>query len=98
MNILKLLIGILWIIWLLYWMLSAVGSKRNIRSNSWRKEAGLRIAIIITVVLFLRVPSLSHLLYSAHANSFFTNIFTVDIGFILFVIGFALSIWARVSL
>lgn len=97
MTIYRWLIAALWLVFILFWLISAGGAKRNVGKRDWRPEIGLRIAIIAIVLLALRVPIFTHAL---RARAY---IVTADprigiIGVMLCGIGVGLAIWARVYL
>jgi protein-S-isoprenylcysteine O-methyltransferase Ste14 len=98
MEIFKLLTAFLWIVWVIYWLVSAVKSKRSIRGSNWRLEAGLRIMILLIVILFLRIPSLYQFVKYIYLQSFYSNPLINGIGFLIFLCGFFISIWARIIL
>lgn len=94
----ELLIGLLWIAWLIYWLLSATRAKRSKRRYNWHFDIGLRLFIFAIIILFLKVPVLYNLVINAHYKSFYSNPYIISIGFLIAVVGFAFSIWARISL
>jgi hypothetical protein len=49
MNIFNLLL-ILWSVFILYWIISAIGVKKNIRTKDWQRGVGIRILSIIVVI------------------------------------------------
>ncbi len=83
-----------WIIFLIYWLLSAIGAKRTLGRGAWRHSAGLRLAIIVLVVLALRIPALRYLVRDA--QHFATGAGAA--GAVLCVCGIAIAIWARAHL
>jgi protein-S-isoprenylcysteine O-methyltransferase Ste14 len=98
MKIFDLLIAILWAFWALYWFVSAIGTKRNLRNDNWWVGIVLRVVIIIAVLSFLHIPLLYHFAQNIHSKSFYTNPFIVFIGFLIFLAGLFVSVWARLSL
>lgn len=86
------LITALWLIFVIYWIVSAIGVKRNVE-----KKYGAfflsRILIIVALLVFFNIP---------HAQSFFTSRDTnqdlIYLGVIMCLLGIGLAIWARVYL
>lgn len=83
----------LWLLFVVYWAVAAVGTKRNASKRRWGSEIGLRLVLILIVAAVLRSPSLREFLgqIQRSANS--------DIlgwtGVALCVLGFGLAISAR---
>jgi protein-S-isoprenylcysteine O-methyltransferase Ste14 len=83
-----------WIVFLLYWALSAIGTKRTVGPRPWRQCAGLRVAIAVSIVLVLRIPILRYLVRD-------TQHFAAGAGPIsaaLCIAGIGFAIWARAHL
>jgi protein-S-isoprenylcysteine O-methyltransferase Ste14 len=61
MEIFSRLIILFWLVFVVYWFFSALGVKKNIRDSEWRRNAGIRILLIIVVaavvVALLQVSS-----------------------------------------
>lgn len=95
MIILNLILAIQWLIFLAYWMISATASKKTVRSPSWWKGAIMRVAIVGTIFLLFKIPSLKRLL--VHYNSS-PDIMVAIAGVVLCGMGLAFAIWARVYL
>jgi len=92
------IIGALWLVFIVFWIVSAFGAKRNVSRVSWRRQAGLRLIVIALILLALRVPMVTDTL--RHARPYFV---TLDprlgiAGTILCALGVGLAIWARVYL
>lgn len=98
MQIISFLIIILWITLLIYWMVSAVKSKRNFRNYNWRFEILLRLIIIVIIILFFHVPILRQFADNLQSQPFYSNPIVIALGFVIFLLGYALTLWARVSL
>lgn len=93
--ILDLVISFLWIVLLLYWIFSAIGVKKSIRSSSWW-HGGLIRVVILTVILLIYQVANSY--WSFHSQTFSFNLFGAVIGVIFCFFGMSLAIWARVYL
>lgn len=97
MTVYRLLIAALWIVFVVYWAISAIGAKRSVGGRAWRNEIGLRLGVIVLVVIALRLPTLRSALRSAQAHTA-GNAFTGLAGVVLCVLGIGLAILARVHL
>ena len=95
MRSLATLVVICWILFWLYWIISALGSKKGNASNI-RQFLGIRIGIIFVAAL----AALSYNRLSPSFKNHFvsTNGVVLLIGFILFLSGIAIAVWARVHL
>ena len=98
MIVFREIIGALWLVFIVFWIVSAFGAKRNVSRVSWRRQAGLRLIVIALILLALRVPMVTDTL--RHARPYFV---TLDprlgiAGTILCALGVGLAIWARVYL
>ena len=99
MTIFDHLVIAFWLIFLVYWLISARGVKRDVRERSRRNGTVIRIALIIIVLLLLRAPIPGHLFrYIETYKSVSSNPVMKSIGVALCAIGLAFAIWARVYL
>lgn len=90
------LVALLWLIFLIYWWLSATRSKKYARrADRWR-GAGFRLLIIIIVLLFLQIPGVR--LFFAHHALISKNPAFDALGFLLVFAGMGLAVWARIHL
>lgn len=80
---------ILWLTFVAYWVVSAIGVKKNIKGSSWGRSAGIRILAIVIVIFILQAMSLGHLLDGQFGLG------VQVIGIILCAAGIAFAIWAR---
>jgi protein-S-isoprenylcysteine O-methyltransferase Ste14 len=78
-----------WVAFGLYWLAASVGVKAG--QTRWTRFAGIRLAIILIVLFFLRVNA-----FKTHATT--TNPWIEGIGLAVFILGLALAVWARVYL
>ncbi len=89
MAIFNHLIDIFWFIIIAYWIVSAIGVKKNIRTDGWRRNAGIRILFVIVIIVLLPFNSFWHVIgYHSSAG-------VQLIGVILCGAGIAFAIWAR---
>jgi protein-S-isoprenylcysteine O-methyltransferase Ste14 len=90
------IVVILWVLFYAYWMIAAVGVKRNVRTQGQTERWGLRLLVIAGIIFLLRVPGLRQALL--HYQTAHVGPTTELVGFLLCVCGFAFAIWARLHL
>jgi protein-S-isoprenylcysteine O-methyltransferase Ste14 len=98
MTLYNRLIVALWLIFMVYWAVMAVGAKRNLDARVWWRESGARVGVIVLVFLALHVPVVRHALGNARAYAVSTSMLLGLIGVTLCALGIGLAIWARVNL
>lgn len=89
MKDLRIILGISWIIFWLFWLIAAFKSKPNIRQNA-RHFIAFRVILLIILIVALTNRSINF-----HHNLQINNSFVVWLGAALFVVGLALALWAR---
>jgi protein-S-isoprenylcysteine O-methyltransferase Ste14 len=87
MHALKVAIGCAWIVFWIYWLVSAASSKESV-SSGWRP----RLAGISTIGVFLIAGVLRGGSLAVH------SVILAVIGTLLFACGIALAVWARLHL
>jgi protein-S-isoprenylcysteine O-methyltransferase Ste14 len=87
MPALKSAIGLAWIVFWIYWLVSASTSKESVRSGWRTRLAGVSAVGVFLIAVVLRGGSLA-----VH------SVILEAIGAVLFACGIALAIWARVHL
>ena len=91
------IIAIGWIIFWLYWIVSAAGSKKSTASHI-KQFVGIRLVLIglatLLTLLFHRLPASFTNHYLATTN----NTAVLALGLILFLLGLFLAVWARIHL
>ena len=94
MSLYRWIIAGLWLLFVTYWAVTAVGVKRSSGRRSWRMEIGLRLAVILLVAALLQSRSLRQFLSETqrHVNHSGTLGW---IGVALCLLGFSLAIYAR---
>ena len=97
MNIYRQLIGALWIVFIAYWAVAAIGAKRSIGARAWRRGIGLRLAVIAVIALVLRHSAVRGALRNVQTD-ISGNAFMGMVGLVLCALGIALAIWARAHL
>jgi protein-S-isoprenylcysteine O-methyltransferase Ste14 len=97
MAILHSVIPALWILFTLYWVISARFAKRNIgRAARW-KHVGMRAALLVLVVIALSNATLRHGLRAAQSYQS-SHAFMIAIGIIMVAVGIAIAVSARLQL
>ena len=97
MKIFNLIILIPWLVFLVFWLVSARGAKRSVHDGSWWKGALFRLILIVAILLLLLTLKFGHLLGSVGSYvTGSTEIILSSIGLFFCVSGMALAILARV--
>jgi hypothetical protein len=84
----------LWVLFVAYWAVAAVGAKRDASSRLWRGGIGLRLVLILTVAVVVRSPALREFLAETQRSARHSDIFGWT-GVVLCGLGFGLAISAR---
>jgi protein-S-isoprenylcysteine O-methyltransferase Ste14 len=84
----------LWLLFVAYWAIAAVGAKRTASSRLWRGGIGLRLVVVLLVATMLRSPSLREFLAQIQQSASQSS-FLGWSGVALCVLGFGLAISAR---
>jgi protein-S-isoprenylcysteine O-methyltransferase Ste14 len=87
MQTLRAVIGIAWLIFWGYWLLSAAGAKASVKGKRWRPFAG--ITVLCVFLLTRVIKGGSFVVHSPILGA---------IGAVMFASGIALAVWARVYL
>jgi protein-S-isoprenylcysteine O-methyltransferase Ste14 len=88
-TILHLVDLLIWATFIVYWAVSAIGVKKNIKGNAWARSFGTRILAVIVIIFILQATSLGQLLDVQFG-------FGMQVaGIILCATGVAFAIWAR---
>ena len=90
------IVVILWVLFYSYWMIAAVGVKRNIRTEGRTERWSVRLLLLGLIFLVLRMPAVRHAIQQFQSAHFGPA--TEAIGFLLCLCGFAFAIWARFHL
>jgi protein-S-isoprenylcysteine O-methyltransferase Ste14 len=89
MEVFNYLVLLFWVVFRVYWFVSAIGVKKTIRNDEWRRDAGIRIALVAIVIILFEVGSRWHLLGYQFGQG-------VQLaGVVLCGLGVAFAIWAR---
>lgn len=84
-----------WIIFWLYWLISAFGTKKNVTPRI-KQFIAVRLGIFVLAVILFRFLNVQN--YSFENRVITTNDVILAVGFIIFISGLLLAVWARVYL
>jgi protein-S-isoprenylcysteine O-methyltransferase Ste14 len=85
----------LWLVFIVYWGISALNAKRSVRGAVWWRHLGVRLAIAVLIIIALQVPAIRHAMQAAlrqHPSSALVQ----AIGALLVGLGIAFAIAARI--
>ena len=85
------IIGVFWFLFILYWLISAIGVKKNIHTKEWRRSASIRVILIVVIIIILQLSSFWKFEYQF---SYGIQI----VGVILCIFGLIFAVWARLNL
>jgi protein-S-isoprenylcysteine O-methyltransferase Ste14 len=92
------LIKALWLGLFAYWMVAAIGAKRNVGTRQRWKQSGFRLSMIMLVLVALRtIPVVRDSLQNAQAYMAGSRLVGA-MGVVLCVLGIGFALWARVHL
>ena len=95
MTIVHWIIAALWLVFLGYWAIAAIGVKRNVKAGSWWKHAAFRVAIAALIVVAVSIPAVRRALRLAHPHLGHDPLLGA-IGALLVALGVGLAIFARI--
>lgn len=95
MALYRWIIAGLWLLFVAYWAVAAVGAKRSDSRRSWRSAIGLRLIVLLLVVALLKSRSVRQFLREIHRSSASYSAVLGWTGVVLCLAGFALAINAR---
>ena len=95
MTIVHWIIGALWLVFLAYWVIAAIGVKRNIAATPWWKYAAFRLAIAALIIVAMSIPAVRRALRLAHPHLQHDPLLGA-IGALLVALGVGLAIFARI--
>jgi protein-S-isoprenylcysteine O-methyltransferase Ste14 len=90
------IIGILWLVWIVYWVASAAGAKKSIRDTLWRRGVVIRLVLVVGLIWFLRSPGARQ--FVVRDGPFPANRLVSSAGVLLCALGLGFTVWARVHL
>jgi protein-S-isoprenylcysteine O-methyltransferase Ste14 len=84
----------LWLLFVAYWAVAAIGAKCNAGSRVWRAGIGLRLILILLIAVVVRFPALREFLAETQRAARHSDILGWA-GVVLCVLGFGLAMVAR---
>jgi len=84
-----------WLVFIVYWGISALSAKRSIGGAIWWRHVAIRLAIAVLIVIAVQVPTIRHDL-QAMLHQHPGNMLLQATGALLVGLGIALAIAARV--
>jgi protein-S-isoprenylcysteine O-methyltransferase Ste14 len=84
----------LWLLFVAYWAVAAMGAKRDASRRLWRGGIGLRLVLILLIAVVVRSPALREFLAETQRSASHSDILGWA-GIALCVLGFGLAISAR---
>jgi protein-S-isoprenylcysteine O-methyltransferase Ste14 len=94
MHLYRWIIAGLWLLFVAYWAVAAVGIKRSVGRRPWGREIGLRVVVILLIAALLQSRSLRQFLAQTERRVSYSD--TLGwIGAALCLLGFGLAISAR---
>jgi protein-S-isoprenylcysteine O-methyltransferase Ste14 len=91
MKVIDAIIGVGWLVFWAYWLVMAFTAKAG--RSGWTRFAGVRVGIILVVLFLIRLRVLK-----GPATAPTSNPWLLGTGLVIFVLGLALAVWARVYL
>jgi protein-S-isoprenylcysteine O-methyltransferase Ste14 len=88
MDAVGVVIGVGWAVFWIYWLVVSVGVKAG--RTRWGRFAGFRVAIILIFLLLVRLKVLKG------PRGVTSDPWLQGIGLVIFVLGLALAVWARI--
>jgi protein-S-isoprenylcysteine O-methyltransferase Ste14 len=82
-----------WLTLVAYWLIAALGAKRNVRGTPWWRGAGVRVALLVLLALILCLPGFRQ--FPASRRVVPVGPVVAGAGVAVCAAGIALSIWAR---
>jgi protein-S-isoprenylcysteine O-methyltransferase Ste14 len=84
----------LWLLFVAYWAVAAVGAKRNASGRLWGGGIGLRLVVVLLIATMLRSPSLREFAAEAQRSASRSDVLG-GAGVVFCLLGFGLAISAR---
>lgn len=97
MTIFQWIIPALWLLFLVYWAVSAIGAKRSLGTSAWWKQSLLRGGIVVLTLAAIHFAGAGQALRAAQVYQA-RSVLLGAIGALLVLLGVGLAIFARVYL
>jgi protein-S-isoprenylcysteine O-methyltransferase Ste14 len=95
-NFVNIIVLVSWLVFVLYWAISAVGVKEQVPGKgSWRGWVLSRLALAVVLIAFFKLRMFSRFQDFADGLTFFDNEVVRIAGAVLTVCGVAFAVWAR---
>ncbi len=89
----------LWLILIVYWLVSATRAKRSLGGSwSWGREIALRLILLVLIVLALRLTALNRTRQEVRLMIVNASLPLAIVGIVLCALGVGFAIWARAYL
>jgi protein-S-isoprenylcysteine O-methyltransferase Ste14 len=88
MRVIEAVIGICWVVFWVYWLVSAIGVKGG--RTRWGQWTGSRVGIVVLILILAHL----RLLHGHIAPA--GGLWLAVVGLVVFLAGLALAVWARV--
>ena len=89
MRAVELVFAVVWAAFWLYWIVAAFSMKRG--RTSWGREGRIRLVLLVIVIVLVRLGAF-------RGHGVHTDPLREGIGLVVFVVGLAFAIWARLNL
>jgi protein-S-isoprenylcysteine O-methyltransferase Ste14 len=93
-NLYRWIIAGLWLLFVAYWAVAAMGAKRSAGRRRWGREIGLRLVVILLIVALMQSRSLRQFLAETQRSASHSGVLGWT-GVALCLLGFGLAINAR---
>jgi protein-S-isoprenylcysteine O-methyltransferase Ste14 len=97
MTIFQWIIPALWLLFLVYWAISAIGAKRSLGTSAWWKQSLLRGGIAVLTLAAIHFAGAGPALRAAQAYQAH-SVLLGAVGAVLVLLGVGLAIFARIYL
>ena len=85
-----------WLVFIVYWLVMAVGAKRTLNRRTWLMGMAVRVLIVMLIFRALRFPGVAQAVLETHRLSI--NPYMGAAGAVICGLGVAIAIWARTVL
>lgn len=92
------LISALWVVFAVYWAVSAFSAKRTVGARTAWQQRAIRLGLIVLIVVVVRIPAVRHGLFESAQAQIAGNRPIAWVGVALCAVGIGLAIWARAYL
>jgi protein-S-isoprenylcysteine O-methyltransferase Ste14 len=90
------LIGILWIAFWLYWLISSFSAKKTVRTGNW--WCGMLVRLVFLIIIIVLMQSLSVRNFFVGQASTTASLPLAVAGALIVIAGLAFAVWARIYL